>query len=162
LAPQSRPICIGNSRSKRAPPPRPRNRSRALQRNAADSSDPAEWQQLAPLLDQLIGELPRADREAILLRYYRGLPFAEVAAQIGTTPDTARKRVDRAVEKLRRLAADQGLVDSVATATVTATAPVASAMAASCANIVKGATIMMWSTKLAIAASAARIRSLPR
>jgi len=146
-----------------------------LQQNSVDSSDPADWQQLAPLLDQLIGKLPRADREAILLRYYRDLSFAEVAAQIGTTPEAARKRVDRAIEKLRRLAVDQGAALSVAslsahllnyvrippppglvaTATVTATAPAGSAMAASCANIVKGATMMMSSTKLTIAASAA-------
>lgn len=146
-----------------------------LRPNTVDSSKPADWQQLAPLLDRLIDRLPRADREAILLRYYRDLPFANVAAQIGTTPDTARKRVDRAIEKLRRLAADQGIALSaaslsthllnyvrispppglVATATVTATAPAGSAMAASCASIVKGATLMMTSTKLAIAVSGA-------
>jgi RNA polymerase sigma factor (sigma-70 family) len=146
-----------------------------MQPSTIDSSDPADWQQLAPILDQLIGKLSRSDREAILLRYYRDLPFAEVAAQIGTTPDAARKRVDRAIEKLRRLAADQGAALSVAslsahllnyarispppglvaTATVTATAPAGSVMAASCANIVKGATLMMSSTKLTLAAAAA-------
>ncbi len=133
-----------------------------MQPTTVDSSDPADWQQLAPLLDQLIGKLSRSDREAILLRYYRDLPFADIAIQIGTTPDTARKRVDRAIEKLRRLAADKGAALSivslsnhllnhvrlipppglVATATVTATAPAGSAMAASTAGIVKGALTM--------------------
>jgi RNA polymerase sigma factor (sigma-70 family) len=69
-----------------------------MQQNAVTSTDPADWQHLAPLLDQLIAKLPRADREAILLRYYRDLPFADVAVQIGTTPDAARKRVDRAIK----------------------------------------------------------------
>jgi RNA polymerase sigma factor (sigma-70 family) len=137
---------------------------------ATAPQEPAEWQQLAPLLDELIGRLPRADREAILLRYYRDLSFAEIAEQIGVTPDAARKRVERAVEKLRQLAAERGGAISaaglaaglaafvripppaglVATATVTATAPAGSAMAASTAAIVKGAVTMMASTKLTI------------
>jgi RNA polymerase sigma factor (sigma-70 family) len=137
---------------------------------AAGSQEPAEWQHLAPLLDELIGQLPRADRDAILLRYYRDLSFAEVAEQIGVTPDAARKRVERAVEKLRQLAAKKGGTLSaaslaaglatfvripppaglIATATVAATAPAGSAMAASTTAIVKGAVTMMASTKLTI------------
>jgi RNA polymerase sigma factor (sigma-70 family) len=137
---------------------------------AAAPQEPAEWQQLAPLLDELIGRLPRCDREAILLRYYRDLSFAEVAEQIGGTADAARKRVERGIEKLRQLAAERGGTVSaaslaaglaafvrippppglVATATVVATAPAGSAMAASTAAIVKGAITMMASTKLTI------------
>jgi len=142
---------------------------------AAAPQEPAEWQQLAPLLDELIGRLPRADREAILLRYYRDLSLAEVAAEIGVTPDAARKRVERGVEKLRQLAAEKGASVSVAglaaglatfvripppaglvaTATVVATAPAGSAMAASTAAIVKGALTMMTTTKLTFVSFAA-------
>jgi hypothetical protein len=135
---------------------------------AAAPQEPADWQQLAPVLDELIGQLPRADREAILLRYYRDFSFAEVAEQMGVTPDAARKRVERGVEKLRQLAAEKGGALSaaslaaglatfvrippppglVATATVAATAPAGSAMAASTTTIVKGALTMMTTTKL--------------
>jgi hypothetical protein len=145
-----------------------------MQPHAVDPTDPEDWQQLAPILDKLVGRLSKPDREAILLRYYRDLPFAEVATQIGTTTEAARKRVDRAIEKLRRLAAEQGVgifvpalaahlsnfvkipppPGLVATATVTATAPAGSAMAASCANIVKGASIMMSSTKVTVTVAA--------
>ena len=142
---------------------------------AAEPQEPPEWQQLAPVLDELIGRLPRTDREAILLRYYRDLSFAEVAEQIGGTPEAARKRVERGIEKLRQLAAEKGLAPSaaslatglatlvrvpppaglVATATVAATAPAGSALAASTTAIVKGALAMMTITKLTIVSLAA-------
>ena len=142
---------------------------------AIQPAETPEWQELAPLLDELIGQLSRADREAILLRYYRDFTLAEIAEQIGTTPDAARKRIERAIEKLRRLAAQKGSALStvslasglatfvrippppglVATATVVATAPAGSAMAASTAGIVKGTITMMASTKITIVSVAA-------
>ena len=148
----------------------------AMQRpEATQPAETPEWQELAPLLDKLIGQLPRSDREAILLRYYRDLPLADVAEQIGTTPDAARKRIERAIEKLRGLAAQNGSSLSaaslasglaafvrvppppglVATATVVATAPAGSAIAASTAGIVQGALTMMASTKITLVSFAA-------
>lgn len=148
----------------------------AMQRpEATEPAETPEWLELAPMLDDLIGRLSRADREAILLRFYRDLSFDEVAAQIGTTPDAARKRTERAVEKLRQMAAQKGSLLStaslaaglatfvrippppglIATATITATAPAGSAAAASTAGIVKGALTMMASTKVTIISVAA-------
>jgi RNA polymerase sigma factor (sigma-70 family) len=129
-----------------------------------------EWKELAPILDRLIGKLPRADREAILLRYYRDLSSSEIAAQMGSTPEAVRKRIERAVEKLRAMAAREGIAMSsaglaaglghfvrltpppglVATSTVAATAPAGSAMATSSASIVKGTITMLVKTKIAI------------
>src|SRR5688500_11874252 len=62
----------------------------------ASEEDRMMWDQLAPLLDELVGRLRRGDREAILLRYYRQMTFVEVAAALETTEEAARKRVDRA------------------------------------------------------------------
>jgi RNA polymerase sigma factor (sigma-70 family) len=133
-----------------------------------------EWKELAPILDRLIGKLPRADREAILLRYYRDLSPTEIAAQMGSTSEAVRKRIERAIEKLRGMAARDGIAMSssalvaglgqfirltpppglVATSTVAATAPASSAIAASSASIVKGTIIMTTGTKLAVGAAA--------
>jgi hypothetical protein len=94
---------------------------------------------------------------------------------MGVTPDAARKRVERGVEKLRQLAAEKGGALSaaslaaglatfvrippppglVATTTVAATAPAGSAMAASTTAIVKGALTMMTTTKLTFVSVAA-------
>ena len=59
------------------------------------------WREMAPVLDDALAALPENDREAILLRFYRSLSFPEIAATIGIAGDAARKRVDRAVERLR-------------------------------------------------------------
>jgi RNA polymerase sigma factor (sigma-70 family) len=75
------------------------------------------WQDLAPRLDELVGKLPGADREAVLLRFYRKLRFADVGAALGVSEEAARKRVTRAVDRLRDLFGNSGLsVSTVALA----------------------------------------------
>ncbi len=143
------------------------------QPTTTDGAADTEWQKLAPMLDALIGKLGHGDREAVLLRYYRGLSFVEVGKEIGATEEAARKRVERAIDKLRQMAAKAGMPLSAAalaghlgvhavvappvglTAVVTgaAAAPAGSALAASSGVIVKGA-IIMGSTKAVVAAGA--------
>ena len=55
-------------------------------------------------VDAALRKLRERDREAVVLRFMRGLPLAEVGAELGISEEAARKRVDRAVEKLRGLA----------------------------------------------------------
>ena len=61
----------------------------------------ADWQKLAPVLDQAIGELGERDRDAVVLRFFEGRPFAEIGATLRLTEAAARMRVERALEKLR-------------------------------------------------------------
>jgi RNA polymerase sigma factor (sigma-70 family) len=65
-----------------------------------DGSSP-DWEQLRPIIDDTLNELEAEDREAILLRYFQGCVLAEVGARLGIQENTARMRVDRALEKLR-------------------------------------------------------------
>src|SRR6266446_1604840 len=60
------------------------------------------WNQLAPHLDQAVAALSKTDRTAILLRFYEKKPLREVAQQLGLSEDAAKKRVSRAIDKLRR------------------------------------------------------------
>lgn len=60
------------------------------------------WQEMEPVLDTALAALRQDDREAILLRFHRGLSYADVAAALGIAGEAARKRVDRAVERLRK------------------------------------------------------------
>src|SRR5206468_11192463 len=53
--------------------------------------------------------LPKKDRDAVLLRYFQRRSLREVGKELGTSEDGARKRVDRAVGKLRGFFAGKGL-----------------------------------------------------
>jgi RNA polymerase sigma factor (sigma-70 family) len=70
--------------------------------------------QLLPLLDQAMSTLPEADREALVLRFFRDLSLRETGAALGTTEEAARKRVSRALEKLSSLFRRQGVTASAA------------------------------------------------
>jgi RNA polymerase sigma-70 factor (sigma-E family) len=45
--------------------------------------------------------LPRRQRAAVVLRYYAGLPDAEIAAQLGCRETTVRSQISRALATLR-------------------------------------------------------------
>jgi len=60
-----------------------------------------EWQQLRPVLDEVMHELNDLDRDAVLMRYFESRPLAEIGLRLGLSESAARKRVDRALEKLR-------------------------------------------------------------
>jgi RNA polymerase sigma factor (sigma-70 family) len=74
--------------------------------------DPA-WQDLQPVLDDVMHELSAADREAVLLRYFERRPLAEVGTRLGLSENAARMRVDRALDKLRASLAKRGLTSTV-------------------------------------------------
>ena len=51
--------------------------------------------------DALIASLPPRDREALTLRYAADLSFAEIAPLLDCSEDAAKKRVQRALARLR-------------------------------------------------------------
>ena len=59
------------------------------------------WKQIAPFLNDAISSLDEKDRNSIVLRYIKGMSLKEVGAALGWSEDAAKKRVSRAVEKLR-------------------------------------------------------------
>lgn len=79
----------------------------------ADSASPLD--PLSSELDQAIVSLAEADRTAISLRFFEQRSFAEVGLTLRISEEAARKRVDRALDKLRTLLARRG-VTSTATA----------------------------------------------
>src|ERR1019366_5569452 len=110
-----------------------------------ESTPDLVWQQLAPLLDDAMMRLGRRDREAVVLRFFKGRSLGEVAAALNIKEPAAQKCVSRALEKLRNHFARRG-VDSTAAVigeTISANsiqaAPVALAKAVTAAAIAKGA-----------------------
>ena len=66
-----------------------------------NSTPAANWAEIALLLDEAVERLGERDRQAILLRYFNGLSHQQVGATLGLSENTANKRIERALEKLR-------------------------------------------------------------
>jgi RNA polymerase sigma factor (sigma-70 family) len=81
---------------------------RSAERGTTESDHDAVWRDLEPVLDESVARLRDSDRKAVLLRFYQRKSFSEVAALIGATEDAARKRVSRAVDRLRAMLQSRG------------------------------------------------------
>ncbi len=81
-----------------------------FQSSAERESESVEgaWRDLEPVLDDGLAALSEKDREAVLLRFYRGLSVKEVGVVTGIAPAAAQKRIDRALERLRGVLARRG------------------------------------------------------
>ncbi|MEO7412568.1 MAG: sigma-70 family RNA polymerase sigma factor [Opitutaceae bacterium] len=73
-----------------------------------------DWEAIRPTLDQAISELGETDRDALMLRFFEERPFTEIGQRLRLTEDTARKRVERALDKLRMTLARRGVASSSA------------------------------------------------
>jgi len=80
---------------------RRRTREQAALEIAAMKSSPSVWSQVEPLLDEAIEGLKESDRTALLLRFFENKSLREIGERLGTSEDTAQKRVSRAIEHLR-------------------------------------------------------------
>ena len=72
-----------------------------------DDND-GDWRTLVPLLDEAMSRLSDADRTAVTLRFFEDRPYKEVATTLGIAEEAARKRVERAVGRLRTFFASHG------------------------------------------------------
>jgi uncharacterized protein (TIGR03435 family) len=103
------------------------------------------WNQMSPLLDEALASLGETDRQAVLLRFFEKKSLAEVGNYLGAGEDTARKRVNRAVEKLQKFFLKRGVSSTMAiiAGTISANsvqaAPVALAKSVTAVAIAKGA-----------------------
>ncbi len=93
-----------------------------------DSPPEPRWEQLAPLLDEAIGRLGKTDRNAIVLRFFEAKPISEVADALGLKEWAVRKRLERALEKLRRSFTKRGV--AVSTVAICAALSASNAQAA--------------------------------
>ncbi len=89
---------------------RQENREQEAVAMETNSAPDVQWEQLRPLLDEAVGRLGDRDRNAVLLRYYEGKNYREVGAALCLSENSARARTERAVEKLRRQFARNGVV----------------------------------------------------
>ena len=74
------------------------------------SREDAAWSEIEPLLNQSLAALREGERECVLLRFFQGLSFAEAGTALGLSEEAARKRVGRALEKMRAFLGKEGVI----------------------------------------------------
>ena len=121
---------------------RAREQEAITMQEISSSPDPAiDSEKLRPVLDEVLGELADGDRDAVALRFFEGRAYAEVAVRLRLNEDAARRRVDRALEKLRVRLSRRG-VTSTATALAAALgSQAATALPAGLASVVTGTAL---------------------
>jgi len=119
----------------------------AYMQSILNESESNAWTQIAPLLDTALSQLGQTDHNAIVLRFFEGRNFNEVGAALGASEDAAKKRVTRAVEKLRKNFTKRGIALSAAviagaiSANSVQAAPAMLAKTISTVAIAKGAAV---------------------
>jgi RNA polymerase sigma factor (sigma-70 family) len=148
---------------------RARREQEAHVQSTLNESESEAWPQIAPLLDTALAGLGQKDRNAIVLRFFDGKSTREVGTALGASEEAAKKRVHRALEKLRKFFTKRGVTLSVSaiagavSANSVQAAPVGltisavaaakgSAVTASTLTLVKGTIKMMTWAKIKTAA----------
>src|SRR5471032_728003 len=87
----------------------------AVTMNAIQSENENDgWKQIRPLLDEALDRLNKTDRDALLLRFFEQQSLAQVGENLGSNEDAARKRINRALEKLRAILTRNGVTTTAA------------------------------------------------
>jgi RNA polymerase sigma factor (sigma-70 family) len=146
---------------------RVRREEEARAQTMLNDNENGAWTRIEPLLDTAMAGLSALDRHAVVLRFFDGKSMEQIGSALGASEDAAKKRVNRAVEKLRRFFKKRGvalsagaLMAAISAHSVQAAPPalakslVATALAqgaasgASTLTLVNGATKIMAWTKL--------------
>jgi len=151
---------------------RQRREQEAYMQSTLTEPDAAAWKQIAPLLDEAMGQLGETDRNAVVLRFFENRTAREVGAALKLTEAAAHMRVNRALEKLRKIFTKRGvtltttlIAGAVAAnsvqaapmgvaATISATAAKGAVVATTITTLVKGTMNTMKWMKLKFAAGA--------
>jgi uncharacterized protein (TIGR03435 family) len=125
---------------------RARREQEAYMQTALNENESDAWVQIAPLLDAAMAGLNETDRHAVVLRFFDGKSLREVGAVLGANEEAAKKRVSRALEKLRAFFAKRGVSSTTAiiagaiSGNSVQAAPAALAKSVTAIAVAKGAT----------------------
>lgn len=83
----------------------------------SEDSEAQPWEQIAPQLDDAMASLSERDRALIVWRYFENRSHAQTASLLGTSENTANRRLLRAVEKLKQALTRRGVAVPMAAIT---------------------------------------------
>jgi RNA polymerase sigma factor (sigma-70 family) len=81
----------------------------AMQFSEFDRESESVWKEVSPLLEEAMAQLRQTDQEAVLLRFFAEKSLREVGQALGVSDDSAQKRVNRALERMRDFFARRGV-----------------------------------------------------
>ena len=93
---------------------RQQREQQAYMQSQLNETEDDAWKQIAPTLDSVMAQLGRKDHDAVVLRFFEGRNFRDVGARLNTSEAGAKMRVNRALDKLRKLFTMRGLTFSAA------------------------------------------------
>lgn len=129
---------------------RTEQRRHAREQKAFSMADPNDdapaWEQIQPVLDEAIHDLNAGDRNALVLRFFQGKPLDQVGSDLGVTGDAARMRIDRALEKLKKLLGRRGVTTTVAGLAIVMTQQASTAAPAGLSAAIAGAALASTAT----------------
>ncbi len=91
-----------------------REQEAALMQPTTTLSDANHWEALAPEVDAALAHLSDTDRDAVLLRFFTGHDLKQVGDALGLSEEAAKKRVSRALERMRGFLSRRGVTLSAA------------------------------------------------
>ncbi len=84
----------------------------AMQSTVEHSEADCLWERITPHLNDALDSLSAADRELVMIRFFGDKSQKDVAEALGVSEETARKRLSRAIERLRVIFARRGVAAS--------------------------------------------------
>jgi Sigma-70, region 4 len=116
-----------------------------MQSTLNDAETESVWRQLAPLLEDAMSRLSQKERTLVALQFFENKTGAETAALLGINEWAARKRIERAMDKLQKFFSNRGINSTTATsagaisANSVQAAPIGLAKTATAVALAKGA-----------------------
>jgi hypothetical protein len=84
------------------------------QMNPCTTREAEEYRALLPVLDEAIDRLPERDRSGVVMCFFQRRTYGQIGAVLGITEEAARKRVSRALDRMREHFAHRGVLASSA------------------------------------------------
>jgi len=120
----------------------------------------ATWQGMEPLLHAALDSLSATDRHAVLLRFFDDKSLRETSIALNISEEAARKRVSRAVEKMRRFFSERGVAVSGVLLATLLSANASQAAPATCLSATLAATSTLAPTTLAGVTAGAKVQAM--
>jgi RNA polymerase sigma factor (sigma-70 family) len=116
------------------------DRAAGMKSEIQQQDDSAHWDEIRGVLDEALVGLAEKDRRAVVLRFFEQRSVEEVAGLMGVSPEAAKQRIFRAIEKLRGRLSNKGVtMTAAALATSIGANAVQAAPAGLAANSIAGA-----------------------